>query len=364
LGKKILIRLDASAQIGTGHLMRCLTLANEAKHKGWKSCFVLRDPNEGIIELITSFDHRVKNLSSFCDNSSTVANASDQGNWLSVSQMQDAEDTKRIVLDYDPEWIIVDHYALDANWLAIIKKCDAKIMVIDDIGNRELICDILIDQNLGASVEKYQDKVPKECKLLLGPGFALLRNEFKEWRERSLHTRFDRKIKNVLITMGGADEKNYTLRVLKELSKSKNAANTQFTVVIGSLYMHQNELNGFVETTKLNISVLSNVANMAEVMSAADLCIGAAGSTSWERCCLGLPSITLAIADNQLGIVDQLVKNNCTLASNLKDIVNDFNSFFTEGSATKLMRFSKNSASISDGRGVQRVLDQLEHFHD
>ena len=128
--------------------------------------------------------------------------------------------------------------------------------------------------------------------------------------------------------------------------------------------MHQNELIGFVETTKLNILVLSNVANMAEVMTAADLCIGAAGSTSWERCCLGLPSITLAIADNQLGIVDQLVKNNCTLASNLKEIVNDFDSFFTEDSATKLMQFSKNSAFISDGRGVQRVLDQLEHFHD
>ena len=236
--------------------------------------------------------------------------------------------------------------------------------MIDDLGDRDLTCDLLLNQNLGANTKKYDGKVPRNCKFLLGPSFALLRNEFREWRERSLKGRLERHIENILITMGGVDAENYTLRVLKELTKSKYAKNCAFTVVIGGSYPHKNNLNEFVRSSALKVSVLSNVMNMAEIMSKSDLCIGAAGSSSWERCCLGLPTISLAIADNQISILDELEKNACTVASIVDRIFVDFDNLLSKGQEQKLRRLSLNSAKLSDGDGVRRVLSQLGQFCD
>ena len=185
MNKKILIRVDASSQIGTGHVMRCLALANAAKQQGWECVFVLRDPEDGIVKHITFFDHRVKKLRSE-DDKKEICNATAHGDWLPVLQTQDANETVEVICDLEPDWIIVDHYALDAIWCSIVEKTNAKILVIDDSGDRKLICDVLLDQNLGASAEKYHRKLPINCQLLLGPTFALLRSEFKNWRERSL----------------------------------------------------------------------------------------------------------------------------------------------------------------------------------
>ena len=142
---------------------------------------------------------------------------------MPVSQTQDANETVKVIYELDPDWIIVDHYALDAIWLSIVEKSNAKILVIDDLGDRELICDVLLDQNLGASAEKYHGKLPSNCQLLLGPTFALLRSEFREWRQWSLDKRIDRNVENILITMGGVDSENYTLRTLIEVAKSEYA---------------------------------------------------------------------------------------------------------------------------------------------
>jgi UDP-2,4-diacetamido-2,4,6-trideoxy-beta-L-altropyranose hydrolase len=110
--------------------------------------------------------------------------------------------------------------------------------------------------------------------------------------------------------------------------------------------------------------VLSNVTNMAEIMSKSDLCIGAAGSTSWERCCLGLPTITLAIADNQINVLEELEKNACTIASNMDKIFSDFEGLLCQDQDIQLKRLSLNSVSVTDGNGVQRVLGNLEQIND
>ena len=351
--------MDASRNIGTGHMMRCLALANEAKQQDWECIFVLRDPEDWIIEYITSFDHGVKKLrSGDCDKK--TYNATAHGDWLPVSQTQDANETLQVIFDLDPDWIIVDHYALDAIWFSIVEKTTAKVLVIDDLGDRKLICDLLLDQNLGASEEKYDGKLSTNCRLLLGPTFALLRSEFKDWRERSLEGRLDRNVENILITMGGVDADNHTLQILKEISKSEYAMKCAFTVVVGRSYPHTNSLNVFLQASKLNVSVLSNVKNMAEIMSSADICIGAAGSTSWERCCLGIPTITFAVADNQIPIFDELEKHSCAIASSIDQICADFERLVNKDDNAVLKRLSSNSASVTDGKGVQRVLDQLE----
>lgn len=357
---KLFFRVDASRKIGTGHVMRCLALANEANQRSWECTFILRDPEDAIVKYITSFGHRVEKLKSI-DGEKITGNATSHGDWLPVSQTQDANETVEVICGSQPDWIVVDHYAFDATWLLIVeKKTKAKIAIIDDLGDRELICDVLLDQNLGASAEKYYGKLPINCGLLLGPTFALLRSEFKDWRDRSLEGRLNRNIENILITLGGVDAQNYTLQILKEISKSDYAMKCAFTVVVGGSYPHKKSLYEFLQTSKLNVSVLSNVKNMAQIMSESDLCIGAAGSTSWERCCLGLPTITFTIADNQIEIAEQLSQRKVAIYSNLSNLLMDFGRFFDVSGKELQRSLSTNSHQICDGLGVTRVLTELE----
>lgn len=359
MSKRILLRVDASNEIGTGHVMRCLALSNEAKQRGWECTFVLRDPDDEIIRYITSFSHRVEKLMSI-DGEKITYNSTAHGDWLPVSQIQDANETVEVICELDPDWIIVDHYALDATWFSIVEKSNAKILVIDDLGDREFICDVLLDQNLGASAKKYHGKLPINCRLLLGPTYALLRGEFKSWREQSVKSRLDRNIENILITMGGVDVDNYTLQILNEISKSDCAMKCSFKVLVGRSYPHTKKLHEFLKTSKLKVSVLSNVNNVAHIMCESDLCIGAAGSTSWERCCLGLPTITFTIADNQIKIAEQLSQKNIAIYSDLTNLLTDFEQFF-DISGKELQRFlSTNSYQICDGLGIPRVLAELE----
>lgn len=360
MSKKILIRVDASKVIGSGHVMRCLALANEAKKKGWKVCFLMRDPTENFIKLINCSGHDIQLLQSKNYIITCMANHLNYQSWLAVTQEQDANETLRVVIEYEPDWIVVDHYAIDARWLCIVNQSSSKIIMIDDLGNRDLICDILLDQNLGASREKYHGRIPVNCRLLLGPRFALLREEFKDWRERSLFNRLERNIENILVTMGGVDEEDYTLRILKQLTKSKYAKVCVFDVIIGGSYPYKSTLIDFLETTVLTASVLVDVSNMAEIMSGSDLCIGAGGSTAWERCCLGLPSITLAIADNQVQILSELEAKGLTIASNLEKIHSDFDKLLSHDQSFQLKQLSINSSTVCDGMGVHRVLNYLE----
>ena len=356
---KILFRVDASRKIGTGHMMRCLALAQEAQQRDWECIFVLRDPDDEIVKYINFNDHRVKKLKSVHADQINL-NATAHGNWLSVSQTQDAKETVELIDDINPDWIVVDHYALDMHWFSIVQKTNAKILAIDDLGDRELICDVLLDQNLGASVEKYKGKLPVGCRLLLGPTFALLRSEFRDWRERSLEGRLHRHVENILITMGGVDAENYTVKVLKEITKSEHAKNCAFTVVVGRSYPHVTALHEFINVSKLKASVLTNVNNMAEIMSVSDLCIGAAGSTSWERCCMGQPTITLSIADNQVDIAKKLSEDNLVIYSHMSNLLENFERFFGVFAQELTRTLSMNARAVCDGFGTLRVLDELE----
>ena len=179
MGKNILIRADASLAIGTGHVMRCLTLANAAKRKGWNICFLVRDPSENITNLIRDAGHQVWKLLSSPLNKKHSFNFLDHGDWLTVSQVDDAQETLDAIRGFKPDWVVVDHYALDATWYEHIKGNCAKILVIDDLGDRKFICDMLLDQNLDANAMKYDGKLSINCRLLLGIDFSLLKSEFQ-----------------------------------------------------------------------------------------------------------------------------------------------------------------------------------------
>ncbi|MBT6471973.1 MAG: UDP-2,4-diacetamido-2,4,6-trideoxy-beta-L-altropyranose hydrolase, partial [Candidatus Marinimicrobia bacterium] len=288
---KAIFRVDASLKMGTGHVMRCLTLAQVLNENGADVEFICRKHEGSLIDKIRSSGFVVHELEVFEE--TKVDNKLAHSHWLGATQQQDADDCINILKAEKLDWLIVDHYALDEEWQKRLKPCYEKLMVIDDLADKIFDCDVLLNQNLGTQIEDYKNKIPDNCELLLGCNYALLRSEFSDLRERALVRRKNTiEINNILISMGGSDNENITYDILQQLDDRFN-----IVVVLGSSSMHSDMIAGYAEGKK--IKVIIDADNMAELMLEADLAIGAGGSTSWERCCLGLPTLLFVTAENQ-----------------------------------------------------------------
>lgn len=257
--------------------------------------------------------------------------------------------------------MIVDHYALDAKWERALSAKIRNIMVIDDLANRSHHCSILLDQNLGRGEKDYDGLVPFDCQRLIGPRYALLRREFTEFREESLKRRVNPRLKRILISLGGVDRTNVSGRVLEALRMSDLPHTTHIDVIMGASAPHLNEVRELARTLPFKVTVSVNVSNMAERMCQADLAIGAAGGTSWERCCLGLPSIVLVLADNQMNsaramrgqgvaMVPETDEGEEALLSSLNDEPQVLNA---------LSKMSSTAMNLIDGRGCERVISRI-----
>lgn len=282
---KILFRTDASVEIGSGHLMRCLTLADHLRSEGAEVAFICRDLPGGMFDLLITSGYRFAKLP-----------LDEAGK---VSQQFDAEETIKAAGQLYPEifnWLVVDHYQLDATWERLLRPYADKIMVIDDLANRPHDCDLLLDQNYYREMERrYQGLVSAECVSLLGPEFVLLRPEFavarKNIRER------DGIVRRILVFYGGSDPENLTLKAIEAIQRLQRP-DIAVDVVVGISNPHRAEIRERCEHMP-NTTYYCQVANMAEFMGRADLALGAGGATMWERCFLGLPSITVVFSANQ-----------------------------------------------------------------
>ncbi|HDY75388.1 MAG TPA: UDP-2,4-diacetamido-2,4,6-trideoxy-beta-L-altropyranose hydrolase, partial [Candidatus Marinimicrobia bacterium] len=236
---------------------------------------------------------------------SDVAHAS----WLGASWQQDAEESIRAIGNTVPDWLIVDHYAIDARWHNQFRERVGQIMVIDDLADRPLDCDLLLDQTYGRQLDTYQEQVPPGCQILLGSRYALLRPEFSKLRPLAIKKRkIFNGINRILVTMGAMDPDNVTATVLEGLSRVDWKDKPVIDIVLGGKAPNLKQVESMAKKSTLEILVSTDVSDMAERMLAADLAIGASGSTSWERCCMGLPSITISIAENQSLIAYELEK--------------------------------------------------------
>lgn len=352
---RVFFRVDSSITIGIGHLMRCLTLADALAETGVKCHFIHRAHPSHLAELIEDRGHKVTLLSSPKDSTVKIADG-DYDAWLGVSQEKDSEETIKALGNTKPKWLIVDHYGLDSEWECRLKPYTEKIFVIDDIANRIHACDLLLDQNYGSTKEKYSEYLAKDCLVLTGAKYALLRPEFAQWREYSLRRRDKSKeLNSILINFGGVDKENYTGRALEQLKKAKITSKIEVTVVMGASAPHTEIIRKQSKKLPFRTIVKSNVYNMAELMSNTDLAIGAAGATSWERCCLGLPTIQLVLAENQRLVADKLSKANAVILINdlseITELLEKANGF--------LSSLSQESRRITDGLGCQNVLMEL-----
>lgn len=293
---RVVIRTDSSAVIGSGHLMRCLTLAHHLRNRQYDVLFICRDLAGNLSRRILDDGFELK-LLPYSPFKAEKRMAKFGFLYLSeVDRSQDLKEMANIIREIgDVEWLIVDHYELDLGWEGAMHLMVKNLLAIDDM-NRHHDCDILLDYNLSFRPEsRYDHKVFTYCRKLLGPRYALLRPEFDAARQTM--TPRNGIIKRILIFFGASDisdETTKTLRAIQSLMRD----DLFIDVVLGGSYCNREE-NVRLAQCIPHVTVHDHVANMAEMMLAADLAIGAGGTTNWERCYLGLPTIAVIIAENQ-----------------------------------------------------------------
>ncbi len=350
---RVVFRVDASLQMGTGHVMRCLTLAKVLKGNDVNVEFICRKHEGNLIDKVRSSGFIVHELGMFEE--TEVDSRLAHSEWLGATQQQDADDCIKILKAEKNDWLIVDHYALDEQWQKRLKPYCKKLMVIDDLADRKHQCDILLDQTFGRQQEDYSERTPEGCELLLGSEYALLRPEFAKWRAYSLERRSKPKFKQLLVNMGGVDVDNVTEKVLDELKICNLPDDLKITVVMGGSAPHLESVKYKAIVLPYKTEVQVDVDNMAEIMANTDIGIGAAGATTWERCCLGLPTIQIVIAKNQITIAKSLAESGAIkLLKSIGSISRVINN------PTKWMLNVSNIARhVTDGLGVKRVTSVL-----
>lgn len=364
MAMRITFRADASIQIGTGHVMRCLTLAEELKRQGHECLFICREHNGHLGELIAAkgFSLHLLPVGDEAEQASSKLNWNAHATWLGVTWQQDAEQIRAILSNQPVDWLVVDHYALDIGWEQQAAEIAARIMVIDDLADREHQCNLLLDQTFGRSAADYRALVPDNCELLCGSQYALLRPEFAELRPYSLQRRQQPTLRQLLITMGGVDKNNVTGQVLEALRDSELPADCNIVVVMGATAPWLEAVKQQAETLPWPTEVKAGVNNMAQLMADSDLAIGAAGATSWERCCLGLPTVMMVLADNQQKIATNLKNANaaktiCNATPLDPTLFEIITTLLVQPNQLKNM--SKAAADILDGNGAAAVIERM-----
>ncbi|MEG0259813.1 MAG: UDP-2,4-diacetamido-2,4,6-trideoxy-beta-L-altropyranose hydrolase [Lysinibacillus sp.] len=255
---KIVIRADASIHIGSGHVMRCLTIAKALRKKGNEVCFLMKELPGNMRDFVGSQGFTV------------------------ITDMQRAD------------ICLIDHYDIDIGWEGKVRTFVNKIVVIDDLANRQHDCDLLLDQNVVPNfAQRYDDLVPVHCVKLLGASYLIMREEFI--RERNRLEIKTGKINRLLIFMGGSDPTSETMKVLSALAQYP--VFRHIDIVVGNSNPHRTEIKHICE--KRGYHFHCQIDYMASLMRKADFSIGAGGSTMWERCFVGLPSSSTVVAENQ-----------------------------------------------------------------
>jgi UDP-2,4-diacetamido-2,4,6-trideoxy-beta-L-altropyranose hydrolase len=362
---QIAFRTDASLLIGSGHVMRCLTLADALLAQGAQCHFISRKHPGHLLEVIRQSGHAVTALPEVRPSLETANDPVPQPShaaWLGCDWQTDAKQTGAILADLQPEWLVVDHYALDLPWEEAVAPHYRKLLVIDDLADRPHRCDLLHDQNLGRQLQDYAGLVPTYCQLLIGPHYALLRPEFASLRAYSLQRRqVQPALRRLLITMGGVDHPNATCQVLQTLKACALPVECRITVVMGLTAPWLQNVRELAAQMPWPTEVLVNVKDMAQRMADSDLAIGAAGSTSWERCCLGLPTLMVVLAENQrpgskaLEAVHaaRLIGGVSDIKTQLPLVVRELINLDCQS------RMSLVASEITDGQGVEKTLNVM-----
>jgi len=279
----VIFRVDSSSKIGTGHVMRCLVLAEKLRNRNCNVIFICKNSKGNINDIIIDKGFKLFIL--------------EQNNWQH-EEIKNYIIKEKIKID----WLIVDSYDLDFEFEYQMCQYIKKIMVIDDLANRRHFCNVLLDQNLSDNTDRYDSLIPQSCKKFLGLEYLLLRDEFKNIPKKIRND----SIKNILVSFGGSDNTNETTKALEGLGPLQN---TNVNVIVGNSNINKYTIKYLCH--KYNYNYFEQINNMAELINKADIAIGAGGISLWERCYLGCPSLVTILADNQIEGVNNADKLQC-----------------------------------------------------
>jgi len=338
----LIIRVDASFDIGMGHFMRCLALAQAWLRDGGKVIYAMSDADH--------LRQRLEELDiGYLDISSAPGCLDDAGEVINYSKK------------FNASWIILDGYHFKTDYQIFIKDYDFNLLVIDDDGKLDFYCaDIILNQNLHASPNLYSNRMDY-TELLLGNKYVLLREEFLEWRD------WNREVKPVinhlLVTLGGSDKNNYSLKIIRALERL-SSLELEINVLVGVSNPHINVLKEFIMGSDLDITILENVRDMPGIMAWADLAFTGGGTTVWEMAFMGLPTIVGATSPVEELLIKGL--NKCNLFLNVGRIsevtVSELTLVLSDVMGNRELRcfMSNQGKNLVDGYGVDRVINCMK----
>jgi UDP-2,4-diacetamido-2,4,6-trideoxy-beta-L-altropyranose hydrolase len=340
----LLIRADASVSIGTGHIMRMIALGQAWQVQGGEVHFLCAEITSALEERLASEGFQLSRISAVLGSKEDL----EQTTHLITDTLQADRQNARVVLD---------GYHFGADYQHGIKAAGFKLLVVDDYGHADFYhADWVLNQNISAREELYAKRSP-DTKLLLGPKFAMLRKEFlayKGWQRE-----ISPLAKKILVTLGGSDPDNVTLKVIQTLIDLGLHAK----VVIGGSNPHLREIENFIQSQKDStalIEVIVNATNMPELMAWADVAVAAAGSTCWELAFMGLPNLVFILADNQVEIAEGLAARQVavSIGSPSSGALVSFKEKLGQlpASHAERYRISQVSYELVDGSGAKRVL--------
>ncbi|MDC3351296.1 UDP-2,4-diacetamido-2,4,6-trideoxy-beta-L-altropyranose hydrolase [Gammaproteobacteria bacterium] len=338
------VRVEASDKIGTGHLKRCISLSLEIREHLNANIIFFFSGDDRYLEVLKKHNfefHKIK-LNKF--------DYLDDTNFLKSIIKK-----KNIALSF----IVVDHYKIDINWEKQLS--DYKIIVLDDLANRKHHAHMLIDQNLYNNYQKrYRNLINKECILLLGPRYAILNNKYKKLRQNLI---VRKNYKNVLISFGGTDKFELTEQLLARFSSHPDLNKYIFHAVITKSFKNKSLIRSY--SSFENIKVYEDLDCLSNLMYECDFSIGAGGTTTWERFAMKLPSIVIAIAENQIESANYLQKNNyIEFIGSAKDIPKDWveKIVYLMKDKKNLERQSKKISEIVDAEGAKRIVNSIKNL--
>ncbi|MBN1994971.1 MAG: UDP-2,4-diacetamido-2,4,6-trideoxy-beta-L-altropyranose hydrolase [Anaerolineae bacterium] len=340
--KRLVIRADANTRIGSGHVMRCLALAQAWQDAGGSVSFVMAAANTALADRLTSEGMAWVNLP------------------VEPGSVEDATQTANLAHEQKALWVVVDGYHFLAGYQRIIKESGLKLLYLDDYGHaHHYYADVVLNQNIYAHEGLYAHR-EASTQLLLGTPYILLRREFTQWRNWARE--ISQTGRKILVTLGGADPENVTLAVVQALEKVP-IENLAAVVVIGANNPHEAELRSALNCSSLSICLRKDVLNMPELMAWADIAIAAAGSTAWELAFMGLPSLLLVLADNQHPVAKCLDARKIAIHLDGHNLSDQISQAAQQLSAVRVRQsMSQLGRDLVDGEGCQRVLRQLKNL--